>query len=249
MTRHRFLSSLILMTFLAGACNPATQVPPTVTLAPTEPPTATTIPFTSTPAFTATPGLVEGDFVLESTLGKPIAGTIYGSGETVVVLANQGSNDRYRWDPLVEALVANGFTVVTFVYSYSTENFGVASSDLGILMDYLVQKGRYRRFVCIGGSLGTIACATKKNRPEVVGIVLMAGPSGVDLSEATFPKLFITGETDACCALATKAAYNRADEPKTFITYPTGAHAVTLFGTVYAEEITGEIVTFVKGLP
>jgi hypothetical protein len=235
--RQVYLAFLVMIGGLAlVSCMAST---PAVTPTPTPPPTATAQP-------TATPGLPPGDFFLMDH-GSNLAfkATLRGQGDLVVVMANQGNNDTYSWDGLARKLVEKGFVAVNF--TYTVPDMGIASTELDQVIDYLVQKGKYQHIVCIGGSMGGTACGTVAQRPEIVGIALLAGGDSPDLSGAKYPKLFVTGENDTCCAGFMKTAYDEAAAPKTLKIFPgTGAHAVGLFSSEYGDELTNLLVDFVQ---
>ncbi len=192
--------------------------------------------------------MAEGDFFLmDDATSLAFKGTVYGHGDTVVVLANQGSNETFLWDALVKPLQDKGFVVVTF--AYSIPETGYAPIELGLVMDQVIQKGGYQRVVCIGGSMGAAACAGEAKRPQMVGLALLAGPNVEDLSQVPYPKLFVTGDTDPCCATTTKGSYEKASEPKTLKVYPTDIHAVGLFSSAYKDDLTTLLVNFVAALP
>ena len=240
---------LIASLALAGCNVSAPVVAPTPTPSPTAtvPPTAAPMP-TATPQPTATPGLPPGDFFLIDPGSKlAFKATLRGQGDLVVVMANQGKNDTYSWDDLARQLVEQGFVAVNF--TYTVPDMGIASTELDQVIDHLVQNGNYQRIVCIGGSMGGTACGTVARRSEIVGLALLAGGDAPDLSKVTYPKLFVTGEHDTCCAGFMKTAYDKAAEPKTLKIFPdTGAHAVDLFSSEYGDELVEMLVDFVQKL-
>ena len=236
------IGALILVS--VAACTTVTPPSPT--------PTATALPtLTPSPQPTATavlpkPGLPEGDFSLKD-INLAFKATLRGQGDLVVVMANQGNNDTYRWEPLAKKLVDKGFVTVNF--TYATAEMGSATTELDQVLDYLVQRGKYQRIVCIGGSMGGTACGSESWRAEIVGMALLAGGDAPNLSEAKFPKLFVAGEFDGCCVDFMRTAYERAAEPKELKIFPgTGAHAVDLFGSEFSDELTDMLVKFVEKL-
>jgi hypothetical protein len=246
--RQVYLGFLVMIGGLAlVSCMAST---PVVTLTPTPPtataqPTATSVP-TPLPQPTATPGLPSGDFFLIDP-GSNLAfkSTIRGQGDLVVVMANQGNNDTYQWDALARRLAEKGFVAVNF--TYTVPDIGIASTELDQVINHLVQKGKYHHIVCIGGSMGGTACGTVAQRPEIVGMALLAGGDSPDLSKVKYPKLFVTGENDTCCAGFMQTAYDEAAAPKSLKIFPgTSAHAVDLFSSEYGDELTNLLVDFVQ---
>jgi hypothetical protein len=236
---------LLMVASCASTANPAAE--PTSTPQPTATTRPTATPqVTLAPQPTATPGLPPGDFYLTDP-GTNLAfkGTLRGQGDLVVVMANQGNNDTYRWNALAKNLVEQGFVAVNFTYTVS--DMGIAATELDQVLDYLTQKGNYQHIVCIGGSMGGTACGTAAHRAELAGIALLAGGDAPDLSDVKYPKLFVTGEYDSCCAGFMQTAYNQAAEPKELKIFPgTGAHAVDLFNSEYSDELLNLLVSFVQ---
>jgi hypothetical protein len=215
---------------------PTASAVPTLTLAPQ--PTATALPPTA--------GLPEGDFIVKY-MNLTVKATLHGQGDLVVVMANQGSNNTYLWEPLAKKLVEKGFVAVNFTYAIA--DMGSAPTELDLVLDYLVQKGKYRRIVCIGGSMGGTACGRESRRAEIVGMALLAGGDAPDLSDAKYPKLFVAGEYDSCCVGFMQTSYEAAADPKELKIFPgTGAHAVDLFSSEFSDELVAMLVKFVEKL-
>jgi hypothetical protein len=230
--------------WLLAACQSAST--------PTPPPMPTAGP-TSAVTPTVQPGLPEGKFLLK----EPVYNLAYevvvrGQGDTAVLLLNMGDNDSTAWEPLVKALADNDFTTVNFRYGMTT-----TAEDIKVQIDqvwqHLTEVGGYRRIVCMGGSLGADACLLAQAKPEFSGLVYLAGGGNDDapaLSAAKYPKLFVTGELDACCAASTQHAYEQAAEPKTLKVFPKAdEHALDLFESEHGPELIEMLVKFVQDLP
>lgn len=238
---------IVSLGWLFSACQAAS----TATPAPT--PVAS-----STPAATVTPrpGLKEGKFFLK----EPVYNLAYevlvqGQGDTAVLLLNMGDNDSTAWEPLIKALANNGFTTVNFRYGVTTQAEDV-KQQLDQVWQHLTEVGHYRRIVCMGGSLGASACLLAADKPEMIGLVYLAGGAylpqagGTDLAALKYPKFFATGELDACCAADTQRVYEQMAEPKMLKVYPqTYEHALDLFASEHGPELIETLVKFVKELP
>src|SRR5688572_2905082 len=206
------------MFFLAG-CG-ALQPAPTATPIPTAVPTVTPIPLPFLPP-------AEGRIIYEKPDGKKFVGTIHGQGETAIILGNMGSGGETQWDPFVDAVDKQKFTVVTFL-RLSYDLAGIVE-ETNIILQQLRDSG-YRRVVCIGASLGVTTCGSIAEQPEMIGIVLIAGPNDAgSLENITYPKLFIAGATDRFAA-DTQKIYDQAGEPKELVLFPKdGLHGTDLF--------------------
>jgi hypothetical protein len=219
---------------------------PGPTITPTSQPTET-LPPTIVPSPTPVFPLSEGKIIFEIEPTRKFAGTVTGQGETAIIMANMSTGGEVEWEPFVQAVDKQKFTVITF--NYLQPDFPGAAQAALVILDVLRNSG-YERVACIGASLGVTACGTIAPQPEIVGIVLIAGPNyGSNMADATFPKLFIAGETDPW-AKDTKYSYNLASEPKTLLLFPNnGIHGANLFYSDDREQFLNALLDFVNNLP
>lgn len=231
------ITTLLLLSLIMNSCT-AAQTIPTATLAPTPSPTIT---FTPTPA-----RLPEGKIIFEKSSDKKFAGTVYGQGETAIIMANMTTGGEVQWDPFVEAVDKQNFMTVTF--NYLQADFSGASQETRIVLRKLREAG-YKRVICIGASLGVTSCTSLAGEPEIVGLVLVAGPNnGGSLAKVTYPKLFIAGALDQW-ARDTQVIYDKAAEPKTLVLFEgNSAHGASLFYSNDREEFLTLLIDFVNSL-
>lgn len=224
--------SLIVLSSILASCS-ALQPEPTATPAPT---------FTPTPTFP----LPEGLIVFEKSQGRKFAGTVHGHGETAIILANMTTGGEAQWDSFVEAFDREKFSVLTF--GYLQADFPGAYQETNIVLKRLRASG-YQRVICIGASLGVTACASIARQPELIGIVLVAGPNnGGSLAEVTYPKLFVAGALDQW-ARDTQLIHDQAADPKTLVLYPdNAAHGADLFYSPDRDAFLALLLEFVEGL-
>lgn len=236
MNNLRIISALLIGLMMVS-CTVAQPIP-TATLAPTPSPTIT---FTPTPA-----RLPEGKIIFEKSSSKKFTGTVYGQGETAIILANMTTGGEVQWDPFVEAVDKQNFMTVTF--NYLQADFSGAAQDTRIVLKKLREAG-YKRVICIGASLGVTSCTSIGREPEIVGLVLVAGPNnGGSLAKVTYPKLFIAGALDQW-ARDTQVAYDKAAEPKTLVLFEgNSAHGASLFYSNDREEFLTLLIDFVNSL-
>lgn len=91
---------IILVSVLLVSCNalrPAST--PTLTSTPTSIPTLTVTP-SPTPIFP----LPEGRIIFEIDPDRKFSGTVYGQGETAIIMANMSQGGEAEWNPFVEAV-------------------------------------------------------------------------------------------------------------------------------------------------
>ena len=237
----RNLYFLTIVSFLAGCMffQPLPAATSTLTTNPN---------LTSIPAFTATPifPLPEGVIIFEIDPSRKFAGHVTGQGETAIILANMSQGGESQWDPFVSALEEDKFTIITF--NYLQPDYPGAAQAVLVILGQLRQVG-YKRVVCIGASLGVSACGAISREPELVGMVMIAGPSLGQPVSAGYPKLFIAAADDPT-SKDIDYAFKAAAEPRQLVLYPgTGVHGTGLFYSPYRQQIIQALVDFVDHLP
>jgi hypothetical protein len=226
----------LLFVILSTGCAAVQPVP---TATPTLPPSPT---FTATPTFP----LPEGEIIFEIEPTRKFAGHVYGQGETAIILANMSQGGESQWDPLVNALDKKKFTIITF--NYLQPDYSGGPQGVITILGRLREVG-YQRVVCLGASLGVSACGSITLEPEMVGMVMIAGPNYGPPVSTTYPKLFIASADDPW-AKDTETAYKSSDEPKQLVLYKdTSMHGTALFYSQHREQIIKTLVDFVNTLP
>jgi pimeloyl-ACP methyl ester carboxylesterase len=243
--------ALLAFVVLAAGCSAPTATPSS---SPTAGPTATT-----------STAVVPSEPIAFDVEGVTVRGTLFGAGATGVVLSNMGDNDPADWERFAPYLAGEGYAVLTYAYRYparprslTPEMARGALADLQGAAAYLRSRGA-TRIVLIGASLGGMvtAKAAKATRAEAVAIIaspadrpdfdLSVAPA--DLRAITGPKLFIASDDDPTVPAAeTRGLYDRAPEPKTWMSFASTAHGTRLLDTEHAEDFRRAIIDFVTGL-
>jgi len=236
--KRKLLSLLlicILMVFPAGCAFAPTPVTPTATATPAP---------TKTPA----PLVQEGKITFSLYDGRQYSGMVYGHGKTAIILANMSSGGLEQWAPFVEAFDKDKFSVVAFNYSLLAPNdYSSAENEVENILDTLKGFG-FKRVICMGASLGVSACGFISHAPEIVGMVMIAGPNFGGTLDTPYPKLFVAGKLDPW-ASPLESEYKRADEPKTLILYPDNAvHGTLLFGSAVKDQFLKDLLDFVNNI-
>lgn len=277
MYKLTYKTILLSLITLLGACEgnaaptaTATTVPSTPTTIPTSTATAMIIPSTpttnptSTRIPTATP--VPGTAVTFLTKDDiQLAGTLYGDGDIAVIMAHQGTYGATQatWQPLIPALIENGFTGLPFDFrgfgqSSGLRRFAQLDDDIRAAAQYL-RSLQYERIVCAGSCMGGTACLRAAIDGEpFIGLIILASPFNAgggmvvyqeELDQLIQPKLFITGRWDGFgIARDINRMYEVSPEPKTLLTLETRAHGTDLFQTNARAELTDAIVNFLISL-
>jgi uncharacterized protein len=199
-----------------------------------------------------------------SSDGVRLAGRIYGTGSTAVVLSNMGDNDPAAWEGFAPTLADAGYTVLTYAYRYPvrTANLDAAKAsgavdDLAGAVTFLRQQGA-QRLILIGASLGGMATAKLGAGVRADAVVVIASPGDrqaafqlriepAELTAITAPKLFVASDEDPNVDIAeTRALFDRAQEPKQWQTYPSAAHGTQLFATTHGDALRQRLVEFVR---
>jgi hypothetical protein len=241
---------LILIGFMISGCAAPQSIPSTMsspvpsgTSTPTPSSTSTTSPTVAfTPTLVSPPAGAEVIFDESST--RNLTGTLYGEGETAILLANMSIGGQKQWYPFVAAVDKQKFTTITFDY----RNINDVGPDMDNLLSWLRQEG-FERVICIGASLGTRACSSIALEPEIEGIVLIAGSvHHASVAEATYPKLFISGALDRW-AFDIQTGYEQAAEPKELVLFEENrSHGTDLFASKDKEPFLSLLIDFVNSL-
>jgi hypothetical protein len=217
----------------------AAYVPPAST--PTFQPTQD-LTFTATPIFP----LPEGAILFETGSNQNFAGHVYGQGGTAIILANMSTGGEAQWDPLIQALDRQKFTLITFGYLHP--DYINVTREVGAVLERLRKVG-YKRVACIGASLGVTGCGSIALEPEMVGMVMIAGPNYGQPVRTSYPKLFIAAADDPW-SRDTENAYKASTEPRRLVLYPgTGIHGTELFHTDHGDSFLQTLLDFVNRLP
>jgi hypothetical protein len=231
---YQVLLPIVLCAALAG-CSPAQPTASPATVPPA--PTATALP-APTAAPTATP-LPEGSVMFDRLEGFKFSGTVYGQGDTAIILANMIHHN--NWDPFLKSVDRQKFVTLTFGYLQATEEG--AAKEIGIVLETLRASG-YPHVICIGASLGATACESIAGEPELSGLVLISG-GGSRVVGGDYPKLYVAGESDPA-AKDTQQAFQHATEPKTLVLYPKNAmHGTSLFVSTDGDAFLMLLIDFV----
>jgi esterase/lipase len=183
-------------------------------------------------------------------------GTVYGQGETAIIVASGIAGGPSRWQPFVDEIDTEKFTVITYAYTQFTADGAI--EETGLILNLLRESG-YQRVICVGMSLGVTSCGSISDEPEIIGMVLVAGPENAagqhdgncyceSLATSTYPKLFIAGADDQYAA-DTQQLYEQASEPKTLKLYPGNAYrAAHLLESKDGEDILAQLLGFIDSL-
>jgi pimeloyl-ACP methyl ester carboxylesterase len=269
-----FLVSILLFGICSGCGSPeitattALSTPPTETATslPSDIPTEIIPPSTVTPPATL---IVLGNEVTFTTEdGVQLAGTLFGDGDTAVILAHQGTTgaNQTDWYAFAQVLEEHGYTALAFDFRGNGKSSGQPDRnkldlDLAAALQFIRDQG-LTRIVCMGASMGGTTCLRKAiDGEEFEGLVALGSAmitaygTGIRVSEEelaslTLPKLFITAEHDSDLVINDiTRMYESSPEPKALYLLPGQAHGTDLFDTDASEELTRILLEFLENLP
>lgn len=185
---QKVITVAFILLFLWGcktlAITSRTPVPPPTPSLTTAPPVPSTpIPPTAT-------SLGEGPVLLKKFDTVYIGGTIYGHGKAAVILASRGGYSQYEWSTFAMVLADEGYTALTLG---SSDGEGATVEYVQYAGEFLRANG-FKQIACIGVSNGTSGCAFNVHQPELIALVLITYHGHADLTNITYPKMFIAGE-------------------------------------------------------
>ena len=224
-----------------------TTIPPSAT--PVQP-TITPFPSTATPTKTMqpTPTVPSETVHFTTSDGVDLVGTLFGDGDIAVILTHMGvvGISRTSWFPFARHIASQGFTALAFDFRGWGASGGIPTrsgepKDILAAVELLQERG-YDRFVCMGASMGGMACLkTAEGSPglfESLGILAAPFPPG-DFSNLTIPKLFVFTEQDFAGRNDDfDEIYQDLPDPKELVILPGEAHGTAIFNTNEADQLT-----------
>jgi WD40 repeat protein len=263
---------LILFAFVS-ACSGSQESSPSqpfeaAETTPTSP--VTTPPLPGTPIMAPENPLSQNliEMVTFTTIdGITLAGTLFGKGDTAVILAHQGTPgaDQRTWHPFANLLAEHGYTALTFDFRGVGQSegkllYGNLAMDVSAAVQLLQNRG-YQKIICIGASMGGTACIRAAQDHAFVGLVALASTmtagSGTDslrltpddLKNLTQPKLFISANGDHGVVVGdTKRMYELSPNPKNLLLLPGTQHGTNLFDTDAGEKLSAAMLRFIENI-
>jgi WD40 repeat protein/alpha/beta superfamily hydrolase len=260
------LISVAVVVFLVacGGLKPApTSVTPTTTLLPSDTPNLGTS--TMPPKNSLSQNLVE-TVTFPTTDGITLAGTLFGGGDTAIILAHQGTRgaNQTNWGPFARLLAEHGYTALTFNFRGVGLSEGELSHkdvaiDMSAAVEFLHRQG-YEKIFCAGASMGGTACIRVARDYAFTGLIILASAmrtgasdadsldlSPVDLERLTTPKLFIFANHESSLVVDdTRHMYKLSPEPKALLSFPGTRHGTDLFSTDVGGELSATMLRFIE---
>lgn len=188
--------------------------------------------------------------------GGTVFAHLYGSGDSVVVLAHGMRFNKESWSGQAAELVTAGFRVIAIDFRgygksvpgpNARPGFDDMYQDVLAAVRYARETGG-KTVAVVGASMGGFASANAvvNGQPgEIDRVLLLAHPPIEHPELIAGPKLFVTAEGDSL-APQVREQYQKAPEPKELVVLPESAHAQNIFATEQAGPLMSEIVRFVS---
>jgi alpha/beta superfamily hydrolase len=214
----------------------------------------------------ATP-IVEAESVsLTTEDGIQLDANYYPStGEVAVVFAHMGIDTQTSWRAFATEMAQAGMPALTFDFRCfgksecsfnNTEPLNV--KDVQAAIAYLRSLG-YEKVVCVGASMGAMACMEATLHEELAGLGFIAGAkitwfSGLsypaDMINPAMPKLFIVADHDhyTQCVTDTYLYYDVSPQPKKYFTFPGMAHGTQLFVSPSGDQFHQVLMDFLLAI-
>lgn len=213
---------------------------------------------------TPSPSLSEGEVTFTTEDSFQLSGTVFGKGTTAVVLAHMMPTDQTSWQPFAQVLAEKGFPALTFDFrgygqSGGDVDYSALDKDARAAIAFLRDHG-FTRIVCIGASMGGLACGKVSHEPDLAGLVIISSPRTMesvraslqitrsDLTDLTYPKLFITSKDDWPFSGDAKSLHRWSSDPKELKVFSGLAHGTELFDTEHADEFRDLLMNFVENV-
>jgi hypothetical protein len=127
----------------------------------------------------------------------------------------RGGASQYEWSSFAGKLAEAGYTVLS-IASLDQEFTSVDYERYAI---EFLRAHAFKKIVCIGDSMGASGCAFNAHEPELRGLVLLTYHGSADLTDITYPKIFIASGKGGY-QNTTTTGYQAAADPKTLVIIP-----------------------------
>jgi alpha/beta superfamily hydrolase len=242
--------ALFLLSF--SACQKADIIPtPTSMPKPTDTPTLIPSP---------TPYMEVVSLTTEDNV--KLSGTLYpAGGDMAVIFAHMGILDQTSWQPFAKQVADQGISAFTFDFRCfgNSECIGGNTEfrhiqDIISVIQFLRHRG-YSRLVCVGASMGAIACINASVRENLVGLAVIASGKHFAIADKSFPedlvnpampKLYIYTDQDRYEVVRTAMPelYEKSPDPKERIVFGGEEHGTELFDSQKASEFNKLLMEF-----
>ena len=217
-------------------------------------PTVTSLP---TPVVTATFAVPTRTVRFTAADGVGLVGTLYGQGNSAIVLSNQGDNDSQLWAPVAQQLAAHGYLVLSYAYrdTNSTPDHLASFALIDARAAFaFIRTQHITQVIGMGSSLGGLLTVKLAVEAHLNAMVVLSAPLGfqdvqisdADLRVLALPKVFVTSEGNEPFAANIQHMFAVAPQPKEQRVYPGSDHGLAIFSGDSGEDLLTTILRFVQ---
>jgi dienelactone hydrolase len=187
---------------------------------------------------------------------------VYGAGKTAGIFSTMGEHHQDTWADMAQTVAAQGYLAFTYDFRFWQADGSIngdlrdhAADDLQAAIAYIRQQGA-QQIVLVGASLGGMAALDVADEVAPTAVIILAAPlnetffptlhtTAADIQAITVPILFLGSEEEEF-APDIQQMYDLASAPKEIQLYPGQAHGTELFATLYSDELSAKILSFIQ---
>jgi dienelactone hydrolase len=183
-----------------------------------------------------------------STADTSVVGTLYGEGDTGVVLVPQINRDRGSWEQQATTVADLGHTALAI----DEDPDNRAASALGA-MQYLRDSVGVSKVVLVGASSGgeaVVRATARADEGTVDGVVALSPGGGEEVADGLQGrKLFVASENDDDRFVrVTRELHEGADPPKDIELYAGSAHGQAIFDSQHGGDLRERLFDLVAAV-
>jgi pimeloyl-ACP methyl ester carboxylesterase len=188
-----------------------------------------------------------------------LAGRVFGSGPTGVILSHMRPTDQTSWFPFATELAdSDEFTVLTFDFrgfggSGGEKQFDRADLDLLTAYRYMSDVLDVDKVFLVGASMGGTASLVVAAREGTAGVVSISSTDQFPelevlaaIDSVAEPKLFISAVDDLAAVHSLEEMWELAPEPKEQVLYEGDEHGTDLLSGPHANAVESAILRFLR---
>jgi len=256
--------TVVLLTVSACGGGNETSPAPTATWTPTAPPTEEPQPVVPTATATAFPFAGDGKWEVsfQTSDGVLLSGTLYGQGESGVILAPAYPGGQEGWKAFAETVAAQGYRALTFDFRGHGSSEGVADTahatiDLMAAVTFMREQAMVDQIVLMGaGWGGTAAIRAAGQDASLAGLAVLSAPRSVgelevsdtDLASLTLPTLWLAARNDLGQDIEAMADQTASPDKTIWVYEGSSLHGTFIFEGANGSDLTRRLLEFINRL-
>jgi pimeloyl-ACP methyl ester carboxylesterase len=191
-----------------------------------------------------------------------LAGTLYGGGESGVILAPAYPGGQEGWKLFAETIAAQGYRALTFDFrgqggSEGTASIANATTDLMAAITFMREQVMVDRIVLMGaGWGGTAAIRVASQNTGIIGLAVLSAPRSVgelevsdtDLVSLTLPTLWLAARNDLGQDIEAMADQVASPDKTIWVYEGSSLHGTYIFEGANGPDLTRRLLEFINRL-